>query len=255
MPARKIQANYESLGQISQTFIREAQGLDQLFQQVGRTFEGLRNGGWVGAGANAFFTEMSELVIPALRRLLSALDDASSATEKISNLFQQSEQEAGNVFKGDLSGGGSFGSMADNIINGVINSVSGFGAIANGIMNGIGGGSGASGPGSFGSIADSIINGTGGPNASFGSIADSVVNSINSAMGNPNASFGSMADSIVSSLRGSAGGSFNSIADSIIGSLRGSTGAGSGPFNQLAESGVVGAGNTSERVSGIVLER
>jgi WXG100 family type VII secretion target len=98
VPARKIQANYDSLRQISLTFSREAQKLDHMLQQVGRTCEGLQNGGWKGSGANAFFAEMNELVIPGMRRLVSALDDASSTTQKISNAFEQAETEASYIF-------------------------------------------------------------------------------------------------------------------------------------------------------------
>ncbi len=96
---RKIQANYEQLGQAADTFSKESQQTAQLAQQVAQLVGNLQGGGWIGRGAQAFFQEQQELVAPAMQRLVNALEDASSAAKKIADTFQQAENEAGGLFR------------------------------------------------------------------------------------------------------------------------------------------------------------
>ena len=204
---------------------------------------------------------MQDLVFPAMNRLVSALQDASQATDRISEAFKGAEDEAGGIFRGDLGEGGGAAGGVRGVAGGlsqVLNSPA-----FQSMLQGMGGGAGQVGPpgrwwagggtgggtgGGFGQIADQILRGTGGAGSNFGNIADSVVNGLK---GGNFDSFGSMADNIVNSLRGSAsGGSFGDIADSIVGQLRGSQGTGSGPFNQLADEIIRSMGGGSRRRHG-----
>ncbi len=96
---RKIQCNYEQLGQAADLFARESQQTQQLSQQVSQLVSNLQGGGWIGKGAQSFFQEQQELVAPAMQRLVNALEDASSAAKKIADAFQQAENEAGGLFR------------------------------------------------------------------------------------------------------------------------------------------------------------
>ncbi len=96
---RKVQCNYEQMGQAADTFARESQQTQQLSQQVNQLVSNLQGGGWIGKGAQAFFQEQQELVAPAMQRLVNALEDASSAAKKISDTLQQAENEAGSLFR------------------------------------------------------------------------------------------------------------------------------------------------------------
>ncbi len=104
MSAPKIQADYSSLSEIAKHFASKAQETNSLIQTVGRCIESLQRGGWLGKGANQFYAEMQNEVSPAMQRLRSALDDASSATSRIAQAMEQHEREAGALF---MNGGGS----------------------------------------------------------------------------------------------------------------------------------------------------
>ncbi len=78
-------------------------------------------GGWIGQGAQGFFSEMRDLVFPTMGKLKSALSDAGDATGRISDLFQEAEQEASRCFdgadadgRGASGGGGAFAGLDPN---------------------------------------------------------------------------------------------------------------------------------------------
>lgn len=90
----KIQADYDELAAIANQFTQEAAGVEQLMNQITSLVGQLEGGGWIGRGANAFYSEMHDLVNPGLDRLVRALEDAGSATKQISNILSQAEQDA-----------------------------------------------------------------------------------------------------------------------------------------------------------------
>ncbi len=57
---------------------------------------------WVGRGAQAFYREMGEVVLSAANCLAKALQDASSATQRIAAAFQQAEEATAQLFMGTL---------------------------------------------------------------------------------------------------------------------------------------------------------
>ena len=106
-----IRADYDELTKIASAFDREADRLRQSFQQVLRTVEVLRGGDWVGQGAAAFFREMDSDVIPAMKRLPSALEAAGRTTRDIAQNTKDAEDEIVRLFAG-LFGLGSGAAIA-----------------------------------------------------------------------------------------------------------------------------------------------
>jgi WXG100 family type VII secretion target len=104
MPPSKIQADYDSLSGTADNFSQQASTTAQLLQQVQSLVQALQSGGWTGVGANAFFSEMEDLVFPALHRLSSALDNAECVTQKISQILREAEEAASRCFEGDFWG-------------------------------------------------------------------------------------------------------------------------------------------------------
>jgi WXG100 family type VII secretion target len=96
--ADKVQADYEQLGQVSSQFANQSQVIQELIQKVRSSVQQLEDGGWIGRGADAFFSEMQSTVFPAIQRLESSLNDASSTTKQIAQNMQQAEQEAQSLF-------------------------------------------------------------------------------------------------------------------------------------------------------------
>ena len=95
---RKIQADYDELANIANQFNQEAQATEQLTNKITSLVDELEGGGWIGRGAQSFFSEMHDLVLPGMDRLTSALENASSAIQQISNVLSQAEQDASSLF-------------------------------------------------------------------------------------------------------------------------------------------------------------
>lgn len=139
--ARVIQANYDSLKQIQQSFVRQSEQTQQLLQAVKQLVDQLSGGAWVGVGAEAFYSEMGDLVLPAMDRLVNVLGDASSATGRIHDALSEAEQEAAALFKD-----GGIGSGLMDAIGGIVGGLFGEGAGGEGgLLGQLFGGSSSSG--------------------------------------------------------------------------------------------------------------
>ncbi|HEY3061495.1 MAG TPA: WXG100 family type VII secretion target [Chloroflexota bacterium] len=97
--ADEIRAQYDELDQVSSQFSNLSQVVQDMQQKVRGSYDKLRDKGWIGLGANAFFEEMETLIFPATDRLQQALEEASQATKKISTSVRQAEQEASGLFR------------------------------------------------------------------------------------------------------------------------------------------------------------
>ena len=95
----RIQADYDELEAIARQFDREGQDVERLLMRIRALVEELEGGGWQGQGARAFYDEMYQEVLPALRRLFDALYQASDATTQIIHTLRQAETEAGRIFE------------------------------------------------------------------------------------------------------------------------------------------------------------
>ena len=96
-----IQAEYEQLEGIAGTFGKEADNSTTMTAQVRKNYEALKNGGWLGRGADAFFNEMEDEILPTLEHFFAALEKGQSVTQQIVNQIHQAEEEAAGLFKGN----------------------------------------------------------------------------------------------------------------------------------------------------------
>ncbi|MCE7948161.1 MAG: hypothetical protein DYG88_12105 [Chloroflexi bacterium CFX4] len=62
--------------------------------------EHLQGGAWRGRGADQFYAEMNADVLPAVERLVKALEEACHCTGTLAERFQAAEREAGALFVG-----------------------------------------------------------------------------------------------------------------------------------------------------------
>lgn len=100
MSAPIIQAEYDALASIAQRFQRQSEAQEQLRRLLQQRFEPLQQGGWIGRGAQSFFSEMENVVFPANERLSQALAEASRVTLEISRILREAEREGAAPFKG-----------------------------------------------------------------------------------------------------------------------------------------------------------
>jgi WXG100 family type VII secretion target len=132
--AKKIQGNYDALSQMAQEFCREAEASKDLTQQVRHVVDELMQGGWVGVGAQTFFSEMQDLVLPGMDRLFNGLNEASQVLQRIIALFRNAEAEAARYIQpytfnaDDRSPAGRSADLADDALQRT--NIAGMGVIA-----------------------------------------------------------------------------------------------------------------------------
>ena len=104
MAAPKVRIDYESMKQIAQAFARESEAAGHTLQSLQRAMDVLQGGDWVGKGAKAFYREMEQDVLPAMRRLNQALGSANRVTLQIVQLMQGAEDQASAILRAILAG-------------------------------------------------------------------------------------------------------------------------------------------------------
>jgi WXG100 family type VII secretion target len=109
MTAPRVRADYDSLKQVAASFSGQAQAARQTLQSLQSQMDTLQGGDWIGQGAEAFYQEMGDQVLPTLKRLASALETAQQSTLQISQIIQQAEANAAQVLRGPGGAGGAAG--------------------------------------------------------------------------------------------------------------------------------------------------
>lgn len=151
-----IRVDHEALTKVAGSFGKESAATAQMLQQVTQAMQKLQNGGWMGRGSEAFFNEMEQKIIPAVRRLIEALAEADRTTKAISQTMKGADEEASSGFRQDITNsGGGGGSDLGNTNGGAGGPVSG------GV--GSGGSTGGALGNNGGSDLGNTIGGAGGP--------------------------------------------------------------------------------------------
>lgn len=101
-----LQVNYDELSQISKLFRDDGDNLAQVYSTLRTELQALQHD-WVGEAADAFYAEMEEVLLPALKRTYEALHLSSDMTREIMKLIHDADQETGGYFKVDF--GADFG--------------------------------------------------------------------------------------------------------------------------------------------------
>jgi WXG100 family type VII secretion target len=101
-----LQVNYDELSQIAELFRDDGDDLAQIYSRLMKEMQALQHD-WVGEAADAFFAEMEEVLLPALRRTYEAMYLSNDVTRKIVKLIHDADEETGGFFKVDF--GADFG--------------------------------------------------------------------------------------------------------------------------------------------------
>ncbi len=101
MPSPRVRADHDALQRIAADFGAQADATRRSLEQLRRQADVLRGGDWVGKGASAFDREMTESVLPAVRRLAAALDGAQRTVENVSRALREAEADAARVLRGE----------------------------------------------------------------------------------------------------------------------------------------------------------
>lgn len=178
MPRDVIQANFEQLEQIAQHFSERADNTQQVLQTVRRCMDDLQKDGWWGVGADAFYAEMEDDVLPRVVRLQNALTRASETTRRIAEILGDAEEHAAGGFKDSSgTGGGGFvgGAVGGASTGGGSRPGGGASGGGGGAVGGaVGGGSGGGTQSNASSTGNGVAGGGGGGGVGGGSSAGGV---------------------------------------------------------------------------------
>jgi WXG100 family type VII secretion target len=109
MKAPRIRIEYDDLGQIAKTFGNHEEATESTSQALNRQAEILRNGHWIGRGADAFYREMDESILPSLKGLARVLGLADRVTRDIDKIMHEAEEDAASLIQLFGVGGMSLG--------------------------------------------------------------------------------------------------------------------------------------------------
>ncbi|MEZ4864318.1 MAG: WXG100 family type VII secretion target [Caldilineaceae bacterium] len=175
-----IRVDHEALAKVAASFDQQANATAQMLQQVLRAMKALQNGGWMGRSSEAFFSEMDQKVIPAVRRLIEALAAADKTTKEISNMMKSADEEASSGLRNEVNHQG--GAAAAGVGAGV-GVAAGVGAAGGaGVADGVGGGNAFGGAGDADGVGDAG-SGADGPSGNSGLGAGSGINDFGAGFG------------------------------------------------------------------------
>jgi len=83
MSAPTVRSDYDQLKNASQSFSSQADTLNGMNQNLQSCMETLQGGDWIGQGAQAFYKEMGDSVMPTLKRLQNAMQESARITQQI----------------------------------------------------------------------------------------------------------------------------------------------------------------------------
>jgi WXG100 family type VII secretion target len=101
MSAARVRADYEQLRQIAGTFGQQAECTRQILAALQKQLETLQAGDWVGKSADTFYAEMTSAVLPAMGRVVAAMNEAATTAAKISQVMKRAEDDAAALFRLD----------------------------------------------------------------------------------------------------------------------------------------------------------
>jgi WXG100 family type VII secretion target len=94
MGAPQVRSDYDQLKNLQKSFSTQAEAVAKSTQNIRSIMEKLQGGDWIGEGAQKYYQEMNNDVLPTLNRLHKALDEAARATGQISQAMKKAEDEA-----------------------------------------------------------------------------------------------------------------------------------------------------------------
>lgn len=175
MAAATVRADYDQLKQVASAFGQNSASCKQTLQNIRSNMDTLQGGDWIGQGANAFYQEMGDSVLPTLQRLINALDTAQSSITQISTIMKNAEDQAANVLKGQGGGSGGASAAAGGSAFG------GLGGVFGGAAGGGGPAGGAAPGGAFGAAAGGALGGLGNAFGGAQSASDQITQLTNQA--------------------------------------------------------------------------
>ena len=92
------QADYDELAATRFRFHGQSEIVREVYRRLCSMMDILKQEGWQGRAATAFYEEMEAELLPAVQRLIYALEESSLTTDQLIRIYQQAEEEAAAPF-------------------------------------------------------------------------------------------------------------------------------------------------------------
>jgi WXG100 family type VII secretion target len=99
MGAPRIRAEYDNLAQIAKAFSKNSEATQSEHKKLASKMETLKNGHWIGKGADAFYSEMESSILPSVKGLADALAMAARVTRGIIKIMEETDEDAARLFQ------------------------------------------------------------------------------------------------------------------------------------------------------------
>jgi len=96
--ADTVQVDYDQMSGISQRFGDQSDKVRAQHDKIVHQLDVLKQGAWIGPNADKYFEIMEGQLLPAVKRLFSALDHASDTTQKVAKMMRDADEEAKGLF-------------------------------------------------------------------------------------------------------------------------------------------------------------
>ena len=96
--AGTTKVNYDQMNGIIKSMKNEEEQIMNLLKTTKSKVESLHNNQWIGQGADSFFNEMEQTLLPALARLARALGVGSEVAQNVINTIRQADEETQSYF-------------------------------------------------------------------------------------------------------------------------------------------------------------
>lgn len=96
--AGTTQVNYDEMNGIIKSLKAEEDEIMNLLKTTKSKVESLHNNQWVGQGADNFFNEMEQTILPAMARLAHALGVGADVAQEVINIIRQADEETQSYF-------------------------------------------------------------------------------------------------------------------------------------------------------------
>ena len=106
MSAPVVRSDYDALTRVAQSFGKNAAETQRTLQQLRSQMDVLQGGDWLGKGAQAFYAEMNNTVVPTMARLQRALETSNQVVMQINQIMKAAEDEAAKHLRGENGRGG-----------------------------------------------------------------------------------------------------------------------------------------------------
>lgn len=101
MATDTISLDYEGLQEVERQFDELSGNAQRVFNSLNSQLQVLKGGAWVADAATKHYGKMDDEIMPGMQRLIQAFQRSSEICNKVAQLMEAAEEEAGSFLPND----------------------------------------------------------------------------------------------------------------------------------------------------------